>query len=216
MRPADPGAVRAAGPHLEVAEVAFGLGGNAGDVENALRRALAQLAGSIDGLRIASLYRSRAVSPLPAQSDFLNTAAIGTTRLPADALLALAKALELGAGRRRGPRHGPRPLDIDLLLYGGLASGRPELTLPHPRLAERAFVLAPLAEIAPDLRVPPEHRTIAELLGRLRTAPGSGREGAALTCDPSGAALTRGFGGGGGTAAVERLAWSLDPRPRNA
>jgi 2-amino-4-hydroxy-6-hydroxymethyldihydropteridine diphosphokinase len=222
----------AAGPHLEVAEVALGLGGNLGDVETALRRALAHLAGSIDGLRIASLYRSRAVSPLPAQPDFLNTAAIGTTRLAADALLALAKALELGAGRRRGPRHGPRPLDIDLLLYGALASDRPELTLPHPRLADRAFVLAPLAEIAPDLRVPPEHRTVAELLGRLTEALARDPSGAALarhpsgappTLDPSGASPTLGpsgasptLGFGGGSAVVERLAWNLDPQPRDA
>jgi 2-amino-4-hydroxy-6-hydroxymethyldihydropteridine diphosphokinase len=115
---------------------------------------------------VASLYRSAPVSPIP-QPDYLNTAAVGSTRLPPEAVLALAKSLELAAGRRRGPRFGPRPLDVDLLLYDGLAVQRPELTLPHPRLAERRFVLLPLAEIAPDLPVPPFGATVQELLDRL-------------------------------------------------
>lgn len=65
-------------------------------------------------------------------------------------------------------RYGPRPLDVDLLLFGARVSDRPELTLPHPRLAERRFVLVPLAEIAPDRRVPPGGRTVAELLAATR------------------------------------------------
>lgn len=64
-------------------------------------------------------------------------------------------------------RFGPRPLDIDILLYGDLRSSAPELILPHPRLRERRFVLEPLAEIAPDLRVPPDGATVRELLARL-------------------------------------------------
>lgn len=79
-------------------------------------------------------------------------------------MLAAAQALELAAGRRRGRRFGPRPLDVDLLLFGERVADRPELTLPHPRLAERRFVLVPLAEIAPELRVPPDGHTVAELL----------------------------------------------------
>lgn len=67
-------------------------------------------------------------------------------------------------------RFGPRPLDIDILLYGDLRSSAPELTLPHPRLRERRFVLEPLAEIAPDLRVPPDGATVRELLARLSPA----------------------------------------------
>lgn len=120
-------------------------------------------------MRVASLYRSRAVSPgaTLAQPDFLNTAALARTALPPDAVLALAKALELAAGRTRGVRFGPRPLDIDLLLYGGVRLEDPELTLPHPRLRERRFVLAPLAEIAPSLLVPPDGAMVAELLARL-------------------------------------------------
>jgi 2-amino-4-hydroxy-6-hydroxymethyldihydropteridine diphosphokinase len=90
-----------------------------------------------------------------------------------DAILALAMVLERDAGRERGPgvpRLGPRPLDIDLLVYGGRTSEAPELTLPHPRLAERRFVLAPLADIAPDLPVPPGGETVATLLARLKAA----------------------------------------------
>lgn len=83
-------------------------------------------------------------------------------------LLALCKALERAAGRRRSVRFGPRPLDIDLLLYGDLQLHTPELTLPHPRLRERRFVLEPLAEIAPDLRVPPDGATVRELLERTK------------------------------------------------
>jgi 7,8-dihydro-6-hydroxymethylpterin-pyrophosphokinase len=83
----------------------------------------------------------------------------------------LAKALELAAGRRRGVRFGPRPLDVDLLLYGDLQWDVPELTLPHPRLRERRFMLEPLAEIAPGLRVPPDGRTVAELLAALASEP---------------------------------------------
>jgi 7,8-dihydro-6-hydroxymethylpterin-pyrophosphokinase len=86
-------------------------------------------------------------------------------------VLALGKALEHAAGRRPGVRFGPRPLDVDLLLYGDLCSDAPEMTLPHPRLRERRFVLAPLAEIAPDLAMPPDGARVAELLERLDDDP---------------------------------------------
>lgn len=144
----------------------LGLGGNAGPVERTLLETLRRLRAALGPLRVASLYRSAAVSPIP-QPDYLNTVALGATDLPPEAVLALAKSLELAAGRRPGPRFGPRPLDVDLLLYGGLVLERPELTLPHPRLAERRFVLEPLAEIAPDLPVPPSGAAVQELLARL-------------------------------------------------
>jgi 2-amino-4-hydroxy-6-hydroxymethyldihydropteridine diphosphokinase len=158
--------------------VALALGGNlpgafsgpaGSSAEPALVWALRQLASSLGPLRVASLYRSRPVSAVP-QPDYLNTAAVGSTALPPDAVLALAKALELAAGRRRGVRFGPRPLDVDLLVYGDLRLDTPELTLPHPRLRERRFVLAPLAEVAPDLPVPPDGTGAAELLARLGPA----------------------------------------------
>jgi len=144
--------------------------------------------GSLDDLRAASLYRSAPVSPIP-QPDYLNTAVVGTlgsTSLSPEAVLALAQELERAAGRLPGPRFGPRPLDIDILVYGDRVSGAPELTLPHPRMRERRFVLAPLAEIAPELTVPPDGATVRELLDRL---------------DPESA--------GGGE--VERIAWLAPP-----
>jgi 2-amino-4-hydroxy-6-hydroxymethyldihydropteridine diphosphokinase len=139
-------------------------------VEQTLGRALRQLEASLGPLRIASLYRSPPVSPV-AQPDFLNTAALAHTALEPEAVLALAKALERAAGRRRGLRFGPRPLDVDLLLYGDRWSAAPELTLPHPRLRERRFMLEPLAEIAPDWPVPPDGATVRELLSRLGETP---------------------------------------------
>ncbi len=96
---------------------------------------------------------------------------LASTSLEPGELLALAKALELAAGRRRGERFGPRPLDVDLLLYGDRQSSAPELTLPHPRLRERRFVLEPLAEIAPELQIPPDNSTARALLARLPREP---------------------------------------------
>jgi len=156
--------------------VALALGGNLGPVEQTLSQALRQLRDSLGPLRVASLYRSLPISPVH-QPDFLNTAALAHTSLAAGEVLALAKALERAAGRRRGVRFGPRPLDIDLLVYGTLTSDGPELTLPHPRLAERRFVLEPLAEIAPNLAVPPDGTPVREMLARLRDEDGVERIG---------------------------------------
>lgn len=140
--------------------------GEPSPVEQTLAWALRRLEASLGPLRVASLYRTAPVSPVP-QPDFLNTAALARTALSPEALLALAKALEREAGRRPGVRFGPRPLDVDLLLYGDLQIETPELTLPHPRVRERRFVLVPLAEIAPDLPVPPDGARVADLLARL-------------------------------------------------
>jgi 2-amino-4-hydroxy-6-hydroxymethyldihydropteridine diphosphokinase len=147
--------------------VALALGGNLGPVAETLRQALRRLEAALGPLQVAPLYRTAAVSPTP-QPDYLNTAALGRTHLSPDAVLALAKALELAAGRRAGPRFGPRPLDVDLLLWGDLVSPHPELTLPHPRLRDRRFVLEPLAALAPDLPVPPDGKTVRELLEGVR------------------------------------------------
>lgn len=120
----------------------------------------------LEAPRAASLYRSAAVADHP-QPPYLNSALVGTTRLSPQWLLALGKRLEWLAGRRPGPRWSPRPLDIDLLVYGDRVSTSPELTLPHGRLLSRRFVLAPLAEIAPDLAVPPTGVTVGALLAGL-------------------------------------------------
>jgi len=102
---------------------------------------------------------------------------LARTAMPPEDVLAFAKALEHAAGRRRGERFGPRPLDVDLLLWGNRQMSSPELTLPHPRLRDRRFVLEPLAEIAPDLPVPPEGVTVRELLARLAAEPAVERVG---------------------------------------
>jgi 2-amino-4-hydroxy-6-hydroxymethyldihydropteridine diphosphokinase len=172
----------------EAVSVALGLGGNVagawGDAEATLARALDLLRQALGPLRIASLYRTDPVSPMP-QPPFLNTAALAVTAWSPEAVLGLGKALELAAGRRRGPRLGPRPLDVDLLVWGDRAAAAPELTLPHPHLRARRFALAPLAEIAPDLPVPPDGATVADLLARL--------------------------GAGGADDRVERVGWRTPP-----
>ncbi len=131
-----------------------------------LRRAVTELAAALGPLEVASLYRTRAIAPDP-QPPYLNTAVTGRTQLDAEALLALAKRLEREAGRRPGPRLAARPLDIDLLVLGDLVLDRPGLKVPHPRMSERRFVLAPLAELAADWPVPPGGETVAELLARV-------------------------------------------------
>lgn len=135
------------------ARAALALGGNVGDVAAAFREALAALEAS--GVRVvarSSVWRTPPWGKTD-QPDFLNMAALVATRLPPHDLLTLCLDLESRAGRVRAERWGPRRLDIDLLTYGDLRLDDARLTLPHPRMAERAFVLVPLAEIAPDLRV---------------------------------------------------------------
>lgn len=101
----------------------------------------------------------------PPQPDFLNAVAVGRTLLPPRELLEVLHRLEAEAGRdRRGEKDGPRPLDLDLLIYGDVAIDLPGLVVPHPRLGSRRFVLAPLADLRPALVVPGLGRTVSELL----------------------------------------------------
>ncbi len=135
-------------------EAALGLGGNIGDVPAAFVHALRRLA-EAPGVKLrcaSSVYRTPPWGKLD-QPPFLNMAALFDTTLPARALLALCLDIERALGRRRLERWGPRTLDIDILTWGEGRIDEPDLKVPHPRLAERAFVLAPLAEIAPRLRV---------------------------------------------------------------
>ena len=131
----------------------IGLGGNQGDTR-------AHFAGALEALR--ALGELRAVSVLwcskplgvTNQADFLNAVALLVTDMPAPELLRAMQGIEAAHGRVREQRWGPRTLDLDLLLHGSLQLQSAALTLPHPELAQRDFVLWPLAEIAPDLVLP--------------------------------------------------------------
>ena len=128
----------------------IGLGANLGERAGTLRTALAALA-ALPGtrlLRVSSLYRS---APVDAGGpDYLNAVAEIRTQLPPHDLLAALQAIERAAGRERPYRNAPRTLDLDILWFGGQVIDSPALTVPHPRMAERAFVLRPLADLAPD------------------------------------------------------------------
>jgi 2-amino-4-hydroxy-6-hydroxymethyldihydropteridine diphosphokinase len=133
-----------------VADVLLGLGGNLGDPAAAIATALDRLAAG--GLRIlarSSLYRT-APWGVADQPDFINACALAQTELAPHPLLERIHAVERALGRERRERWGPRTIDIDILDYDGVALDDSGLMLPHPRLTERAFVLVPLAEIAPD------------------------------------------------------------------
>lgn len=147
-----------------------GIGSNLGDRTAVCRAALSRLAQLPDTMefRSSSLYETEPVGPI-AQGPFLNTVAELTTRLSPQALLESCLGIERDLGRPRPDliSHGPRTIDLDLLLYGSLCLVSPDLTIPHPRLAERRFVLAPLAELAPDLVHPVLGQTTRTLLARL-------------------------------------------------
>lgn len=149
-----------------------GLGGNVGDARAAVAAAFDALASLPRTSLVARsrLYRTPAWGPV-AQADYVNAVAALDTGLPPLALLDALLALERDAGRDRstGPRWGPRILDLDLLLYGDARLDLPGLHVPHPRLHERAFVVVPLAEVAPGLRIPGQG-DIAALRAAMETA----------------------------------------------
>jgi 2-amino-4-hydroxy-6-hydroxymethyldihydropteridine diphosphokinase len=120
----------------------------------------------VAGLRSSSIYRSKPRYVLD-QPDFFNLAASGDTELGPDDLLDATKAIEARHGRNREleRRKGPRTLDIDILLYGGLTLDTPDLVVPHPGMLERAFVLVPLAELEPALRHPATGALFTSSLG---------------------------------------------------
>lgn len=144
--------------------VYLSLGSNLGDREGYLRRAIALVgAAGVRVLRVSSLYETEPLE-VHGQPWFLNLVVEAETELFPKQLLGRLQKVELDLGRRRTRPKGPRPIDIDILLYGRSVIEGAELTVPHPRLAERRFVLEPLAELAPELRHPVNHRTIGELL----------------------------------------------------
>jgi 2-amino-4-hydroxy-6-hydroxymethyldihydropteridine diphosphokinase len=133
-----------------VAEVLLGLGGNLGDPVATIGIALRRLEAA--GVRIArrSRWYRTAAWGLTEQPAFVNLCVAAETDLPPRALLDLVQAIETALGRERNVRWGPRPIDIDILTYGDEHIHEPDLTIPHPCLTERAFVLVPLLDIAPD------------------------------------------------------------------
>ncbi|MEY4711460.1 MAG: hypothetical protein RIS88_910 [Pseudomonadota bacterium] len=138
-----------------------GLGANLGDPVAAVRQALADL-GQLPLTRLAAasdLYRT---APHEAQGpDFINAVAVLETSLTAPDLLAALQRLEATAGRKRPWHHAPRTLDLDLLLYGDARIDSPALTVPHPRWTQRAFVLVPLAQVAPARVTPQQLAAVA-------------------------------------------------------
>ena len=145
-----------------------GLGGNLGDREGTLRRALEHLSAE-PSIVVVRTSRFRETEPvgLREQPPFLNAVACLETELPPRVLLTRLLGVERALGRTRdGPRFGPRTVDLDLLLYGDAVIDEPGLRVPHPRLHERRFVLEPLAELDPDLDVPGRGR-VSDLLAKL-------------------------------------------------
>lgn len=140
-----------------MAEALIALGGNVGDVRSTIRDALAMLCDSAKTRLIARSpsYITPPWGDLKDQPPFINACAFIETDLSPQALLVRTQAIEHAFGRNRSieRRWGPRTLDIDLIAYDDLTMNTPDLTLPHPRLFERAFVLVPLADIVPDRKI---------------------------------------------------------------
>jgi 2-amino-4-hydroxy-6-hydroxymethyldihydropteridine diphosphokinase len=143
----------------------LGLGSNVGSRESHLRAALDALREhGVEVEATSSLYETEPVGEVLDQPDFLNAAVRIRTALEPEVLLDLCKAIEVEQGRvLGGRRHGPRPLDVDLLLLGDVELETERLTLPHPEVTSRRFVLAPLLELDPDLALPDGTRLDAAL-----------------------------------------------------
>lgn len=162
------------GPESDVAARAhparayIALGSNIGDREGYLRAAIAALGkvGAVD--KVSSFYDTEPVGTVP-QANFLNAVVEYRTQLPPQQLLCALLQIEYEQGRDRAasPPKGPRTVDLDLLSYDGLVLETSTLTLPHPALAQRRFVLEPLAEIAPQWRHPGSGKTSKQLLAEL-------------------------------------------------
>lgn len=143
--------------------VYIGLGSNLGDRVAQLRDAVARLSHVIEIERVSQLYVQAPLGYVR-EDAFINAVVQGQTTLKPRDLLQQLQEIEHAMGRRRGVQYGPRPIDLDILLYGSSQMESIELTIPHPLLAKRAFVLKPLAELAPNLMHPVLYYTISQLL----------------------------------------------------
>ncbi len=146
--------------------VLLGLGANIGDRLANLEAAVDGLAGIVDVEAASPVYETAPMYDTD-QGAYLNMALTGRTALEPRPLLDALKALERRIGRVRSRRYGPRAIDLDIVFLGDRVVREAGLEIPHPRLAERAFVLAPAADIAPDWRHPESRRTVAEMLDAL-------------------------------------------------
>jgi 2-amino-4-hydroxy-6-hydroxymethyldihydropteridine diphosphokinase len=150
-----------------------GLGSNLGDRRATLEGAIAALArtSGVHLQRVSSFHETEPAGGPPGQGKYLNAAAVIETDLDAHGLLRVLEGIEAQFGRIRSVPWGERTLDLDLLLFGDEIVSTLELTIPHPRLRVRRFVLEPLAEVAPESVDPVTKRTIADLLAALEEGP---------------------------------------------
>ncbi len=153
--------------NVETVTVYLGLGSNLGDRKENLDRALEYLSQRLRVTGKSSVYDTEPMEN-PAQPRFLNMVCQAKTMLKPEDLLTLAKGIERKTGRLPGRPNSPRPIDIDILFYGDQVIDTPELKIPHPRMTSRAFVLVPLAEIAPTLVHPVNKKTAKEMLREIK------------------------------------------------
>jgi 2-amino-4-hydroxy-6-hydroxymethyldihydropteridine diphosphokinase len=152
------------------------LGSNLGDRAANLRQAIGRLNGLGPVQAVSGFYETEPVEVQRAQPWFLNCVVALETPLEPKELLERVLAVERGMGRRRTEPKGPRTIDIDIVLFGDAVLDLPELTIPHPAMQQRRFVLEPLAEIAPELQHPVLKRSVRELLAALPAAEGTVRK----------------------------------------